>query len=141
MKLTHQRLEIFREVASTEEHPDVDTIFRKVRKKMPTISLDTVYRTLWMLNDLGLVNTVRSTGNRIRFDANINPHHHFMCTKCGITHDFNWESFTSLEIPDDVKQMGDVKTTHVEFRGLCSRCSRNNKKNEKSKNSKVGGQL
>ena len=55
VKLTHQRLEIFREVASSVEHPDAEAVVRSVRKRMPTVSIDTVYRTLWMLNDLGLI--------------------------------------------------------------------------------------
>jgi len=58
IKLTHQRLEIFRELAKTEEHPDAETLFRAVEVRVPTVSLDTVYRTLWMLRDLGLVTTL-----------------------------------------------------------------------------------
>ena len=46
MKLTHQRMEIFREVAQTGDHPDAEKVYQGVRKRMPTISLDTVYRTL-----------------------------------------------------------------------------------------------
>ncbi|MBW1971134.1 MAG: transcriptional repressor, partial [Deltaproteobacteria bacterium] len=52
-KLTHQRIEIFREVAQTGEHPDAEKVHQGVRKRMPTVSLDTVYRTLWWLKDLG----------------------------------------------------------------------------------------
>jgi Fur family transcriptional regulator, peroxide stress response regulator len=128
VKLTQQRLEIFKEVAGTESHPDAETIFRHVRKKMPTISMDTVYRTMWLLNDLGLVNTVRSTGKRIRFDANTDPHHHFVCTKCGATIDFDCDSCSGVEVPDTVKKLGSVATAHLEFRGLCSRCLGKNKK-------------
>jgi len=58
IRLTHQRLEIFREVAATEEHPDAETVFRGIRKRVPTVSLDTVYRTLWLLEDLGLIATL-----------------------------------------------------------------------------------
>ena len=55
VKLTHQRLEIFQEVAASVEHPDADMVFRAVQKRMPTVSLDTVYRTLSLLSDLGIV--------------------------------------------------------------------------------------
>ena len=58
VKLTHQRLEIFRELAATAEHPDADAIFRAVQQRVPTVSVDTVYRTLWRLHDLGLVTTL-----------------------------------------------------------------------------------
>ncbi|MFH1675705.1 MAG: Fur family transcriptional regulator [bacterium] len=139
VKLTHQRIEIFREVARSESHPDADTVFKGVRKRIPTVSRDTIYRTLWLLFDLGLVNTVRSTGNRIRFDGNIDPHHHFVCIGCGITLDFKCDPFNKLKIPSDVKKMGTVKATHVEFRGLCSRCSTNNKTNQKRRTNPQGG--
>ena len=72
IKLTHQRLEIFREVAQTGDHPDADLVFQRVRKRIPTVSLDTVYRTLWILSDLGLVVTLGSSRESTRFDAN--PH-------------------------------------------------------------------
>ncbi|MCU0610277.1 MAG: transcriptional repressor, partial [Candidatus Eisenbacteria bacterium] len=76
VRLTHQRLEIFREVAGTGDHPDVEAIWRAVRKRIPTVSLDTVYRTLWLLNDVGAITTLGLPRERIRFDANTTPHHH-----------------------------------------------------------------
>jgi Fur family peroxide stress response transcriptional regulator len=121
-RLTHQRVVIFQEVAKTGEHPDADTVFRRVRKRMPSISLDTVYRTLWMLNDMGLISTLGPQRGRVRFDGNASPHHHFVCTDCGFVGDFYYEEFDGLEVPAEVDRMGDVATTHVQFRGLCSRC-------------------
>jgi Fur family peroxide stress response transcriptional regulator len=122
IKLTHQRIEIFREVARTGDHPDAETIFKRVRKRVPTVSLDTVYRTLWMLNDMGLITTLGPQTGRVRFDANASPHHHFICTKCGKVGDFYSKKFDDLEVPEQVSRMGDVATTHVQFRGRCSRC-------------------
>ena len=58
LKLTHQRLEIFREVATSGIHPNAEKIFNGVRERMSTISLDTVYRTVWLLFDLGLVTSL-----------------------------------------------------------------------------------
>ena len=58
MKLTHQRMEIFREVARTADHPDAQTVYERVRKRVPAVSLDTVYRNLWLLSDLGLLSTL-----------------------------------------------------------------------------------
>ena len=51
VKLTHQRLEIFREMAQTVDHPDAESVYNSVRERVPTVSMDTVYRTLWMLNE------------------------------------------------------------------------------------------
>jgi Fe2+ or Zn2+ uptake regulation protein len=95
-KLTHQRLEIFREVAKTGDHPDAETIHRRVRDRMPTVSLDTIYRTLWLLVDLGIVQTLGAGRERARFDANLDQHHHFVCVKCGLTRDFYSKEFDGL---------------------------------------------
>ncbi len=122
VKLTHQRIEIFREVAKTGDHPDAETIYKGVRKRIPTISLDTVYRTLWLLNDTGLITTLGPQRGRVRFDANVSPHHHFVCTRCGRVGDFYSKEFDDLKVPEPVSSMGDVATTHVELRGLCYRC-------------------
>lgn len=124
MKLTHQRLEIFREVARTSDHPDAETIFKGTRKRMPTVSLDTVYRTLWMLMDLGLITTLGLPRERAKFDANMSAHHHFVCTRCGLARDFYSRELDTVRVPDAVMALGSVERTHVEFRGLCSRCSR-----------------
>lgn len=124
VKLTHQRLEIFREVAASPEHPDAETVFRGVEKRIPTVSLDTVYRTLWLLNDLDLVNTLGPRRERVRFDAKLNPHHHYVCQRCGLVRDFDSLEFRQLPVPDAVRAYGSVVTTHVELRGLCVRCAR-----------------
>ena len=124
VKLTHQRLEIFREVASSIEHPPVEAVFRAVRSRMPTVSLDTVYRTLWMLEDLGVVTTLGPRRGTVRFDANLSQHHHFVCVRCGLTRDFENASFDALRVPGGVKKYGDVLNTRVELRGVCRKCSR-----------------
>ena len=124
VKLTHQRLEIFREVAKSGEHPDAETIFKGVRERVSTVSLDTVYRTLWLLLDLGLITTLGAPRGRVRFDANMSTHHHFVCTRCGMTRDCYSEQFDQLNIPRAVKALGRVERTHVELSGICSRCSK-----------------
>jgi Fur family peroxide stress response transcriptional regulator len=123
LRLTHQRLEIFREVASSEEHPDAEALFRGVRERVPTVSLDTVYRTLWLLQHLGLVTTLGPRRDATRFDANLRPHHHFSCESCGLIRDFESEAFDSLDPPEHVKRWGIVSDVHVEVSGLCSECA------------------
>lgn len=124
VKLTHQRLVIFRELASTEEHPDAETIFRAVQREMPTVSLDTVYRTLWMLRDLGLVKTLGLHGDSVRFDANVEPHHHYVCVRCNAISDFQNVDLDALSVPDSVKALGSVVHAQVEVRGVCASCQR-----------------
>ena len=122
VKATHQRSEIYREVARTDEHPDAETIYARVRKRIPAISLDTVYRTLRLLEKKGLIARVGSLGERTRFDANTDHHHHFVCAKCGFMGDFYNEGWNDFRVPNDVMAMGKVDSVHVELRGLCKAC-------------------
>ena len=122
-KLTHQRIEIFREVAQTGDHPDAEKVFQGVRKRMPTVSIDTVYRTLWWLRDLGLITLLGTQRERARFDANLSRHHHFVCSQCGLTQDFYSDKLDSLELPASVRSIGHVEKTQVEVKGLCLKCA------------------
>ena len=128
VKLTHQRLEIFRELAATKEHPDADSIFRAVQHRMPTVSLDTVYRTLWLLDYLELVTTVGPRRGTVRFDANLENHHHYVCVKCGLTMDFESGELEALRIPEAAKRFGSVAGMHVEVRGTCETCRKRTRK-------------
>ncbi len=130
VKLTRQRLDIFREVARSGDHPDAETVWKSVRKQAPNLSLDTVYRTLWLLNDLGLIKTLGSHHERTRFDANLSRHHHFICTSCGLTKDFYSETFNNLPVPDDLSSVGAVETLQVEAHGICSKCSALNRQHK-----------
>ncbi len=123
VKITHQRIEIFREVAGTEEHPDAETVYERVRKRLPTISVDTVYRTLSLLEKLKLLSRVRTLSDRTRFDANTKPHHHFVCSRCGLIKDFPSPETTMLHVPAEVLTWGTVHSIHLELEGVCRECS------------------
>jgi Fur family peroxide stress response transcriptional regulator len=127
VKLTHQRLEIFSEVARTGEHPDAETVFRGVRERLPTVSLDTVYRTLWLLIELGVLTTLGPPRGRVRFDANMRAHHHCVCTHCGRARDFYSPVFDAVHVPAAVKAWGRLERTLVEIRGRCARCVKEQK--------------
>lgn len=122
IKLTHQRLGIFRAVASSVEHPSAEAVYRTVRATMPTVSLDTVYRTLWLLSDLGLLKTLGPRQDSVRFDANLAHHHHYRCVRCGLIRDFESTDLNALQIPDAVNRFGQVVSANVEVQGVCSKC-------------------
>jgi len=124
VKLTHQRLEIFREIAGSTEHPGAETVYRGVRARIPTVSLDTVYRTLWLLDGLGLITTLGPRRESVRFDPNLDHHHHYVCVQCGLAKDFESADLNVLAIPASVKKFGSVMATHVEVHGLCSACAK-----------------
>lgn len=122
VKLTHQRMVIFQEVAGMDCHPDAETVYRAVRSRLPMVSLDTVYRTLWLLQDLGLVR-VLGARDRVRFDGNTRPHHHFVCRKCGAMLDFCSSEYDRVKIPQVVRALGKPETARVEILGTCVECS------------------
>ena len=131
VKATRQRMEIFRELAATGEHPDAEAIFRRVRRRLPAISLDTVYRTLRTMEDKGLISRVPSMKDRARFDANLDHHHHFVCTVCGRICDFYSAALDGFVPPSAVRAMGAVDSVHVELRGRCRNCRSGLKKTKK----------
>jgi Fur family peroxide stress response transcriptional regulator len=124
IKITPQRTEIFRELARTEEHPDADTILQRVRRRMSNVSLDTVYRALSLLEELGLVTRVDVLHDRARFDANSERHHHFVCVECGLVRDFVKQEWDQCDVPEEVKSMGTVQSMHVQLRGVCAACAK-----------------
>ncbi len=138
VKLTHQRMEIFREVALSGDHPDAETVFHGVRERIPALSLDTAYRALWLLSDLGLITTLGPPRERTRFDANLSRHHHFVCSSCGLIRDFYSDEFSDLRPPDSVKAFGQIEATHVEVRGICRTCAATKKGNTTTPKGKEG---
>ena len=142
IKLTHQRLEIVRAVVSSEEHPSAELVYRMVQSTTPTVSLDTVYRTLWLLTDLGLLTTLGPRQDSVRFDANLRPHHHFICVRCQAVRDFESTSLDQLKVPASVRRLGRVETTHVEVRGVCTSCMQRQTDNDfKQEQSLPPGQI
>lgn len=129
VKVTHQRLEIYRALASSEAHPDAETIYRRVRKRIPTISHDTVYRNLKLLSDYGLIAIAGTSNERLRFDANMERHHHFVCVQCGLIRDFCSEQLESILCPPEAHAFGVPVSLHFEVKGVCTKCgSRTNKR-------------
>lgn len=126
IRTTHQRTEIYRELATCDAHPDARTILRRVRKRVPAVSFDTVYRTLRTLEARGLIKRVGTPLERFRFDADLTKHHHFVCGRCGAIRDFRSAACDALSAPDIARKLGVAETVHVEARGTCHAC-RNHK--------------
>jgi Fur family peroxide stress response transcriptional regulator len=131
LKVTHQRTEVFRELARSDEHPDAETLYRRVRAGIPAISRDTVYRTLDWLVSQGLARKVDALHERARFDANLDRHHHFVCTACGAVRDFTSPGLDALHVPRAVRAWGNVDVVQVQVRGTCRRCQAGRKRKAK----------
>jgi Fur family transcriptional regulator, peroxide stress response regulator len=125
LKVTQQRIEIYRELLQSSDHPAAELLHKRLAERMPTISLDTVYRTLATLEQHGLVSRVQTVGSLARFEAVTIPHHHLICSKCNQVADFNWSAFESVELPALAEQWGRILSKNVVMYGICSRCLSN----------------
>ena len=124
IKLTPQRLIIYERLINTNGHPTVETLYSQIRESFPTISQDTVHRTLVTFCDIGVASMVEGTGIPKRFEGNLDNHHHVHCVKCGRIYDFYNEEYDRLSVPQEVSKHFEVlrKTVHIE--GICkSDCS------------------
>ena len=130
--MTPQRRELYLLLAMTKDHPDAESIYRLIRQKIPHISLDTVYRNLRTLEEHAIIRRVGSAGYRTRFDANMDPHHHFVCTSCGLISDFCSDELDEYNPPREVTMMGAVNSIYVELRGICRTCRKKKRTNDSS---------
>lgn len=125
IKVTPQRIAIYKELASTDQHPSTETIYKKIKDYYPNISLTTVYRTLETFEKLGLISVVNVLYNAARYDANLSPHHHIVCTECKKVEDVYDESLNNLDISN--KTLGDYKVEGYSLllSGVCQSCRGN----------------
>lgn len=123
IRVTPQRRAIFHAVAAVDDHPSVETIRDRLRATMPNLSLDTVYRTLALFEDLGLLRRVGIACDRARFDANTERHHHFVCTACGRIEDVIDPRLNRIKPPEAAAAFGAIDSMQVEMRGVCHQCA------------------
>lgn len=124
MKLTHQRMEIFKELLSVKDHPSAELIHRRSQKRMPTIAIDTVYRTLTTFEELGIIKKLHVSNDRTLFDVNLETHHHFICSRCKTVEDIYWPDFDKANLPGPVSEIGTIQTRHLQLHGVCNKCTK-----------------
>lgn len=122
VKVTPQRVEIYRYLIGTKDHPCADTVYSNVRKVFPSISFNTVYTTLLLYAELGLLYVAESFGESKRFDADVSDHGHFRCTKCGAIEDFEYEADIETIIPKTIAKR--IVRKRLVAEGLCRNCSK-----------------
>ena len=123
LKVTHQRLEIYRELVMADDHPTAETLYKRLQESMPTLSLDTVYRTLATFEEYGLISRVQTTESHARFEAEMIPHHHAICTHCQRITDFAWDICEAGELPEQLAGWGQIQEKQITLRGICTSCS------------------
>lgn len=121
-RITRQRQIILEELRKVTSHPTADEVCQLVRKRLPRISLGTVYRNLELLSDYGLILKLASAGTQRRYDGNTENHYHVRCNGCSRVEDLPARPIAIPE--DDLRHLTTFEITghRVEFFGLCPEC-------------------
>ena len=122
LKVTPQRVAIYRELVRSDEHPSAEMLHSKVKVIFPSISLDTVNRTLLTLNEIGAAFIVEGSGDAKRFDGGMDEHQHFKCIKCKRVVDFSHEPFNNIKAPRELEELFVVLRKCVYLEGICDLC-------------------
>jgi Fur family peroxide stress response transcriptional regulator len=126
-RATPQRIAICEFTLSSRDHPSVQHIYREVKKAHPTVSLATVYKTLQILKEIGLVQELSFPQEQTRFDAYLEPHINLICLRCG-----NIQDLDDLAARELIKRVAVAKrfipvSQRLDVYGTCEKCSRKTK--------------
>jgi Fur family peroxide stress response transcriptional regulator len=122
MKVTPQRLLIFRALSRDESHPSPDKLYRRIKRSHPTISHATVYTTLEAFARHGIISRLTPLHETVRFDPTTKPHHHVVCVRCKEVSNLHEPKFDSLTIPERVRRANTVLGHSVFVNVLCPAC-------------------
>ncbi len=121
-RMTRQRRVILEEIRKENIHPSADEVYEMVRRRLPRISLGTVYRNLEILSEMGEIQKLELSGALKRFDGNPEKHYHIRCINCDRLDDAPMDFSAHLE--DKLNGSTDYKIIghRLEFTGLCPAC-------------------
>ena len=122
LRITPQRMAVYQALAEDPSHPSADRLFETLKPRLPALSLMTVYRILESFENAGVVRRVSTTGGVSRFDANVAPHQHLVCRRCGRMSDYHAEGLEALPFPSG--ELAGFLPYEIDVRivGLCARC-------------------
>jgi Fur family peroxide stress response transcriptional regulator len=123
IRVTAQRLAVYRALAADTGHPTADAIHARLRQDMSSLSHATVYRILEFLEDEGLVHRVSTTDGAARFDANIARHQHQVCRVCGRMRDIQDQRLSLLRLPSPSTAGFIPEELDIQIVGTCSNCA------------------
>lgn len=120
---TRQRAVILEELRAVTSHPSAAELYEWVRRRMPRISLGTVYRNLEVLARNGQVRKLDLAGAEARYDGDVSHHHHLRCTSCGSVADV--QGLPEEPIEKDIGHLNgyEILGYHLEFLGICPECA------------------
>ncbi len=121
LRVTSQRYAVYAHLLDRGDHPTVEQIMAHLNQNFPVSSQATIYATLQTLRQVGLVREVLLEEGVSRYDANIEPHHHFRCRLCGKIEDIPFDAFPNL---DFARLRSGLKGERYEIivEGVCEQC-------------------
>ena len=119
---THQRMVIYRVLVQSDDHPSPEAVYERVSREIPEISRATVYKNIHTFLDAGMLREVNELHQTSRLDANLERHHHLICTSCRKVVDIQAEELDSIRISEPELDGFQIKEYRVEARGLCPAC-------------------
>lgn len=123
LRVTQQRVAVLEYLCATPTHPTAEEIGAAVNRSQPTTSRASVYNVLHSLKEHGLIEELVFDDAVARYDANLDAHHHFVCSGCGSVHDVPWDALPPL--PKRRLATGHtVESVDVTLRGRCPACAR-----------------
>ena len=122
LRVTPQRFSVYANLLSRSDHPTAEQILQDLNKDFPVTSQATIYSSLQALKEVGLIKEVLLEESASRYEANMQPHHHFLCNHCGVIEDIAWETFAVSGI-EKLRPGLQPKSYEVMVRGICDRCS------------------
>ncbi len=123
-RLTAQRLAICRYLASSREHPTPATVYVQVRQQLPSLSLATVYNTLALLRNLGVITEMGADMGRTRYETDAHPHANLICLRCGRVVDVALPDLTAVQALLAAQSAFELRNLRVDAYGLCPDCRR-----------------
>ncbi|NHI83602.1 MAG: transcriptional repressor [Candidatus Thorarchaeota archaeon] len=121
-RATPQRLSIYDAIWNAGDHPTVAQIHECAVKRDPTISLATVYKTLQLLTNIGLIREMASRDDSMRYDSVVDSHINLVCSKCGEVEDFECDKIESIVAAISSQTNFLVSSQSFEVYGVCSKC-------------------
>jgi Fur family peroxide stress response transcriptional regulator len=121
LAVTAQRTAVMEFLHGNTDHPSVDTIYKRVKKRFPYISRATVYNTVKTLTRAGMLQEVLVQQDKTRVDSNVSRHHHFKCLRCGRIEDVPYDILTAKHVSEHAKDYH-VEEVRVVMEGRCKQC-------------------
>lgn len=119
---THQRHAIYECILESPDHPTPDILYERVRRKVPMISLATVYKCVHTFLAAGILQEASPHHGSVRIDPNLSSHHHLLCKVCGSLEDIPQESFETTHILKKIPRGFQPFRVVIEIQGVCSNC-------------------